>query len=190
MREDPKVAANYERDLNFMVKEVDRLNGSVQQLLSFARPVREVRADVNLAELLENTVRVLAQHQQQGVRLEYVAGPPLQLLESNPDLLTQIILNLVLNAVQASEPSGLVKVWSAATENGKASFSVEDTGPGIPADLRERVFEPFYTTKQQGTGLGLAIVKKNIAQLHGEIEVESPLRDGRGTRVRVTLPTK
>jgi signal transduction histidine kinase len=66
---------------------------------------------------------------------------------------------------------------------------VEDTGPGIPAELRERVFEPFYTTKQQGTGLGLAIVKKNITQLHGEIEMESPVRDGRGTRVRVTLPT-
>jgi signal transduction histidine kinase len=83
----------------------------------------------------------------------------------------------------------VVKVWCSATDNGKASFSVEDTGSGIPAELRERVFEPFYTTKQQGTGLGLAIVKKNIAQLHGEIEMESPVRDGRGTRVRVTLPT-
>jgi signal transduction histidine kinase len=189
MREDPKIAANYERDLGFMVKEVDRLNGSVQQLLSFARPVREVKADVNLSELLENTVRVLSQHHQQGVRLEYVAGPPLPLQESNPDLLTQIILNLVLNAAQASEPSGHVKVWCAAAENGKTAFAVEDTGPGIPEDLRERVFDPFYTTKQKGTGLGLAIVKKNVTQLHGEIEIDSPLRDGRGTRVRVTLPT-
>jgi two-component system nitrogen regulation sensor histidine kinase NtrY len=72
--------------------------------------------------------------------------------------------------------------------DGKVSFFVDDNGPGVPAELRERIFEPFYTTKQKGTGLGLAIVKKNVTRLRGEIEMQSPVRNGRGTRLSVIFP--
>jgi len=65
---------------------------------------------------------------------------------------------------------------------------VSDQGPGIPAGLREKIFEPFYTTKQKGTGLGLSIVRKNVRQMGGELRVESPVQGGSGTRFEVTIP--
>ena len=71
---------------------------------------------------------------------------------------------------------------------GKVAVVVTDEGPGIPEELQQRVFEPFYTTKQKGTGLGLAIAKKNVRQLGGEIQIESPVSHDRGTRVTVILP--
>jgi signal transduction histidine kinase len=188
MKEDPEVANRYARDLNYMIKEVDRLNGSVQQLLSFARPPREIKTDINLADVLETAARVLGQQDNNGVRVEFLRGPAVQLNESNPDLLDQIVLNLVLNAMQASDPGGVVQVGCENHGDGRVSFFVDDNGPGVPPELHERIFEPFYTTKQKGTGLGLAIVKKNVTLLHGEIELQSPLRNSRGTRVKVAFP--
>jgi signal transduction histidine kinase len=188
MKEDPEVATLYARDLTYMIKEVDRLNGSVQQLLSFARPPREIKTDIDLADVLESTARVLGQQDNNGVRVEFVRGPAVRLAESNPDLLDQIVLNLVLNAMQASDPGGVVQVGCENHGDGKVSFFVDDNGPGVPAELRERIFEPFYTTKQKGTGLGLAIVKKNVTRLRGEIEMQSPVRNGRGTRLSVIFP--
>ena len=79
-------------------------------------------------------------------------------------------------------------VFSGAGRENHVSIRVADEGPGIAAEMRERVFEPFVTTKLKGTGLGLAIVRKNVRLLGGEIELESPIAEGRGTRVTVRLP--
>jgi signal transduction histidine kinase len=65
---------------------------------------------------------------------------------------------------------------------------VEDDGPGIPAALQEKILRPFFTTKSQGTGLGLAIVARRVAEFGGKVDWESPVREGHGTRFRVTLP--
>ena len=72
--------------------------------------------------------------------------------------------------------------------DGRVEIAVSDEGPGIPPDLREKVFQPYFTTKQKGTGLGLAIVKKNVRALGGDLELESPIVDIRGTRFKVLLP--
>ena len=79
---------------------------------------------------------------------------------------------------------------SAAQENGKCSVRVEDDGPGIPAALREKILQPFFTTKSQGTGLGLAIVARRVAEFGGKVDWESPVKDGHGARFQVTLPLK
>jgi len=98
------------------------------------------------------------------------------------------VLNLALNAIQAAEPSGSVYFDAKAETTANIIISVCDHGPGIPAGIRDQIFEPFFTTKQRGTGLGLAIVRKNVRQLGGEIRVQSPVTEGRGTCVMVTLP--
>jgi signal transduction histidine kinase len=77
---------------------------------------------------------------------------------------------------------------SAASRDGACILAVEDDGPGIPAALREKILRPFFTTKSQGTGLGLAIVARRAAEFGGKVDWESPMRNGRGTRFRVTLP--
>jgi signal transduction histidine kinase len=92
-----------------------------------------------------------------------------------------------LNAIQASSANGVVQL-DARSADGRVAIAITDSGLGIAPELRSRVFEPFFTTKQKGTGLGLAIVKKNVHNLGGDILLESPIADGRGTRVTVSVP--
>jgi signal transduction histidine kinase len=94
-------------------------------------------------------------------------------------------MNLVLNAIQATPPSGEVRV-SLEESGDDAVMLVEDTGPGIPADLRERIFEPFFTTKESGTGLGLPLCHSLIQQHGGSIVLEEA--PGGGARFVVRLP--
>lgn len=188
MREDPEVYEKYDRDLSYIISEVDRLNRSVMQLLTFSRPAPEDRAEVNLTELLE-TMAGLLEKQYAGAQIDIrsCVATGLWMAHGNAELLRQAVLNLVLNAIQASGPGGEVRL-EARREAGRIEITVTDRGPGIAAALHEKIFEPFYTTKQRGTGLGLAIVRKIVRQLGGEIFVESPIEEGRGTRMRVTLP--
>jgi len=189
MGEDPEVESRYSRDLRYIVGEIERLNRSVQQLLNFSRPAPEADSEVDLTELLESAAGVLArQYQPERIRVESCVAPGLRLKRGNPEVLQQIILNLALNAIQASPPGGAVVVEAGEEADGSVRISVSDQGPGIPAEIREKIFEPFFTTKQKGTGLGLPVVRKNVRHLGGEIRVESPIESGRGTRVRVILP--
>ena len=79
---------------------------------------------------------------------------------------------------------------TASVENGDCWLTVEDNGAGISASAREKILQPFFTTKTQGTGLGLAIVARRVAEFGGKMNCESPVRDGHGTRFRVTLPVE
>jgi len=101
--------------------------------------------------------------------------------------LHDIVSNLLTNALEACPGGGSVRVTSK--KQGEAvSLEVEDDGPGIPGTLREKILQPFFTTKSQGTGLGLAIVARRVAECGGALDWQSPLDDGRGTRFQVTLP--
>jgi signal transduction histidine kinase len=98
-----------------------------------------------------------------------------------------IVSNLVVNALEATPRGGQVIV-SAASRDGACILAVEDDGLGIPAALREKILQPFFTTKPQGTGLGLAIVARRVAEFGGKLNLESPVQNRHGTRFKVTLP--
>jgi signal transduction histidine kinase len=190
MREDPQVLEQYDRDLSYMIAETDRLNTCVQQLLTFSRPAPEPSDDVPLSELLENTSEMLARESmKQGIRIERRIQADLRLARADRQTVQQIALNLILNAVQASPLEGSVRV-EAGRSRDSVWFRVVDEGPGIPAEIREKVFEPFFTTRQKGTGLGLAIVRKNVRQLRGELHLDTPVAGGHGTCITVTVPAK
>ncbi len=189
MREDPNVREKHERDLTYLINEADRLNSSVEQLLSFSRPLPEQRQQVRLAEMLEDIARVLNhQFASEKIRIELQVQPGLILRQGAPELVRQIILNLVLNAIQASRAGEKVLLAASRGSGPALCIAVSDDGCGIPPAIRDRIFEPFFTTKQRGTGLGLAIVLKNVEHLGGTIRAESPVMNGRGTRIEVTLP--
>jgi signal transduction histidine kinase len=189
MREDPEVEQRYAQDLNYMIGEIDRLNSSVVQLLSFARTSPAAEGQVDLSVMLENTARMLnRQFAAEGIRVDFSGEPGLRLERSNPELIQQVVLNLTLNAAQASRQGDTVRIEARRCPDGGSIVRVIDQGLGIPAELQRQIFDPFFTTKQKGTGLGLAIVKRNVDQLRGAIEVESPLFDGRGTAVTILLP--
>jgi len=118
-------------------------------------------------------------------------------VSSNADLpvaagreaLSDILSNLIVNALEAAPPNGKVEVAVMQEKEG-ALIQIEDDGNGIPPELREKVLQPFFTTKTQGTGLGLAIVAKRVAEANGTLQSESPIVDGQGTRFSVWLPLR
>ena len=159
----------------------------VEDFLRFARPapVERGRFDVN-AELREVLLLTRQQAIKNGVRTELEAGevPP---VAGDRGQLRQAFLNLVLNALQAMPAGGTLRLESEAL-GGQLRIRFADSGQGIPAENLERIFNPFFTTRQEGTGLGLAITHRIVQGHGGRIEVQSRL--GEGTTFTVVLPVE
>jgi signal transduction histidine kinase len=195
MQEDPELRLKYAQDLGLICSEVDRLASTVAQLLSFARPADDQPESVRLAEVAASVINFL-QHdiQRSGLAVENEIPGELPSVPGTTATFREIILNLLLNAMQAADDRTAairLAAWEGVLEDGSEGFVllvVEDDGPGVPEQIRERVFVPFFTTRQRGTGLGLSIVKRNVEHLGGRITLESPIRDGRGTRFLMHLP--
>jgi signal transduction histidine kinase len=98
-----------------------------------------------------------------------------------------VLSNLVINAIEAQNDGGWVRV-NLAQKGDRVEICVEDKGPGISAEMRARIFQPFFTSKTTGTGLGLSIVARRVEEMGGTISCESPIASGKGSRFRVSLP--
>jgi two-component system sensor histidine kinase HydH len=183
-RPDEDAAAREYADL--MVGEVDRLNRTVSALLQFSRPREPEFAGVELGELLQRTARLMEEDvaaHQVVLKVDQPAEPVV--FSADPDLLTQVLINLLQNGLAATQEDGKIRL-GGSRENQEIRLWVQDSGRGMTAEERERMFDPFYTTRKEGTGLGLAVVQQIIEQHRGRIEVESA--PGEGTRVEVILP--
>lgn len=193
-------AGEDERTLSALVmRESDRLSRILNEFLDFAR-VRVARAErVNVADIVRGAVKLAGSHpdRQNGVRVtcDVPAERPL-FVEGDEDLLHRAIFNLTLNAVQASPPNAEVRVEAslldadrhslgAKFEAGSVSVRVTDQGPGIPPGIRDRLFDPFFTTRPGGSGLGLAVVHRAIEAHRGLVFFDSA---GKGARFTVILP--
>jgi signal transduction histidine kinase len=182
----PAEADEYRRLLDVAQGEVRRLNTIVEEFLSLARPLVLKPEPIQVAALLD-TVAGLVEHEARGaaIRIEREISRDLPVLHADRDRMTQVLLNLALNGIQAM-PDGGALILGAAADDGTMTLTVEDTGPGISPDLLPRVFEPYVTTKTKGLGLGLTIARRIMEAHGGRIEVESG--PGRRTRFRVMLP--
>lgn len=174
-----------------MVKEVDRIDRVVTDLLIFARPLEARLAPVDINELVEHTLRLVhADAQYQGVEIHKDISPDLGKLPLDENQMAQALLNLLLNAIQAVKAGENIEVGAGLYENGtRLNIWVESNGPSIPPEQREKIFDPFFTTRKKGTGLGLSIVHKIVENHGGEIMVESPLSDkSHGCRFTISIP--
>jgi two-component system sensor histidine kinase HydH len=173
---------------NIMIQEVDRLNRVVGQLLEFARPISVKPRRISLQALLKDSIKLIedrAAEKNISIRTQYAA----QVDEAwgDPDRINQILLNLYLNAMDAMESGGQLKVGLSSDSNGRQFIvTVSDTGCGIAAENLSQIFDPYFTTKSSGTGLGLAIVHNAIEAMGGRIQVESTREIG--TTFTVILP--
>ncbi|HKS28382.1 MAG TPA: ATP-binding protein, partial [Pyrinomonadaceae bacterium] len=189
MREDKQLAAEYERDLSLIVGETDRLNRSVTQLLSFARTAPPEAAPVRVDEALRATVELFRMEASaRGIRLESLATTSAEIGGAEASALRDALANLLTNALQATPAGGVVKVEAGKIDE-EILIEVADTGAGVKAELRERIWEPFFTTKQRGTGLGLAIVRKRMEEAGGRAVIVAP-REGEGARFQLRLPAR
>jgi signal transduction histidine kinase len=163
-----------------IAREVGYLERVVNEFLDYARRPPLERADVDVAAVFADVVEVVVGP---AIAIE-VADPPPK-LRADPTQLRRALLNLVQNAVQAaSKASGEVRLVARA-DGDDVVIEVHNTGPEIPADVRDKIFEPFYTTREKGTGLGLAFVREIVHDHDGKVDVTSA--NGR-TCFRVTLP--
>jgi two-component system CheB/CheR fusion protein len=166
-----------------MIQRIDSLNDKVSDLLLYARPKPPRRQAIDLLPLLRDVAVSAQASTGRGGSTIAVAGDPLQ-VTADPDMLRAALLNLVMNACQAAGQRD-VEIGVAGGA-GVCRIAVRDRGPGIAAEIRDRVFEPFFTTRVSGTGLGLAIVKR-LMELHDGTVTLADRPDG-GTVAEVTLP--
>ena len=189
MGEDQSLSHEYSRDLSLIVGETDRLGRSVTQLLSFARKELPAELPSRSEELIQSVVRLFqVSAEKDGIRLTTKIAKDEALEGSAVSALRVALSNLLLNALQAT-PSGREVTITQLTEGDDLVIYVQDGGPGIPDDLRQRVWEPFFTTKQRGTGLGLAIVRKRMQEAGGTARLAARV-NGSGARFELRVPLK
>lgn len=186
------------RFTTLITHEVDRVSALLEQLLELTRPPRLRPEAVNVHRVLQEVLLLEGARASDTLTVDCRFDPSLPAVWADEAQLRQILLNLVKNALDAMERAGTLTVttrietdfhvrhadWKASRQF--LSVEIADTGPGIPANDRERIFTPFYTTKAQGSGLGLAITHHLVTQHGGLIKVDS--EPGCGTRIRVSLP--
>jgi two-component system sensor kinase FixL len=167
-----------------IVARIDALNELMKDLLLFARPPQFKPAQVEIRSLVTSTAELLVEDPAlRDVRIAIEGSAPP--VFADPGLLRIVFLNLMVNSAQAMKGQGAICVSvNSATDGCRIAFA--DNGPGIPADIRDKIFTPFFTTKLRGSGLGLPTVKRLIEAHHGTISVQCP--QGGGTTVTVQLP--
>jgi signal transduction histidine kinase len=188
MGEDESLSHEYARDLSLIVGETDRLGQSVTQLLSFARKETPSELPSRAEQLINSVVRLFrVSADKQGITLSARIEKDEELDGAAVSALRVALSNLLLNALQATPAGGKVAV-TQKIENEGLVILVEDSGPGVTDDLRKRIWEPFFTTKQRGTGLGLAIVRKRMQEAGGTARLVSSVNGGGATfELRVPL---
>ena len=161
------------RALDVIVKEVERLNRVITNLLDFSRPKEPELEPLDLNTVINSTLALIERESaSQGVTIveELTEGPIVVM--GHADTLKQLLLNLFLNALQAMPDGGVLSIQTGVYGT-RPFLKVSDTGPGIPEDLQESIFEPFYTTRETGTGLGLAVAHRIVLDHDAEMRVES-----------------
>src|SRR6266849_10257920 len=189
--ENPEMPESMRSETKMILEEIGRLSSKLNQLLQFSRPavLGEARlAKCNASEVALEVVGVLRpEAQRKGVALEHQPAAAALNVAISTEALNDILTNLVVNALDAAPRGGHVCV-GVSRKGGNGLVAVEDDGSGVPSELREKIVQPFFTTKTQGTGLGLAIVARRASDAGGKLEFESPVKNGRGTRFLVWLP--
>lgn len=172
-----------------MVKEIDRINRVVSDLLTFAKPLTLDAVLTDIQRVIEDTLRLVqADAAAASIMFELDIAPNLPPFRIDPNLMTHALLNLFLNALQIIISDGTVIIGARQLGQDNVIW-VEDDGPGISDEIREKIFDPYFTRRRGGSGLGLSIVNKIIENHNGGITIESPPPNKqRGTRFTITLP--
>lgn len=181
----PKKGIREYNELTGVLKsESTRINGIIQQFLKFARPKPPQFSDINVAEFIDR-VTALFRSQAAEKHIAFTSSSVKKMIMIDPELMTQALLNLLQNALDATPEYGTISL-SARTSGTGTVIEVKDSGNGVPDDQKERIFNLYYTTKNKGTGLGLPITQQIIAQHNGTISVRNA--DPSGAVFTIELP--
>ncbi len=172
---------------SLMIGEVDRLNESISSLLQFSRPREPEFSPVDPKVLLEKTAKLLEYDFKEKEITMQLTGNCTQSIEADEDLLLQVLLNLLKNALNASQNGSTIEL-SCKEDGDTIRITVTDSGKGMSEAEQNRMFDPFFTTRTAGTGLGLAVSHQIVEQHDGHFEIKS--QPGKGTAITVVLPCR
>ena len=179
-------------DLNTIIQEVDRLNKLVVQVLDFAKLKKPNLTRFSLNDLIRKIAELLKlEIKDKQIKFSLELSPDISQIQADEDQVRQILMNVIINAIQAIPKKGEVKIKTEKALLGGESavkLIIKDSGIGITEKDFNQIFDPFFSTKDQGSGLGLSIVYKLIETHQGEIKVES--KEGKGTKFVIFLPQK
>ncbi|MCF6270649.1 MAG: HAMP domain-containing histidine kinase [Melioribacteraceae bacterium] len=177
--------------VNDSLSATDRIEYMVDSLLSFARVVTHGRENISLNKITLNAVDLLAvKATKYGVQIKHNLDENLIYVYADENKLLQVILNLITNAIESCEENNGGKIviktlYKACKDGGKVHWIIEDNGSGISKENQKKIFEDFYTSKENGTGLGLSVCKMLINEQGAEIDFESKLEVG--TKFKITF---
>ncbi|MFC1537819.1 ATP-binding protein [Candidatus Latescibacterota bacterium] len=184
-----------------IIDEVDRINDIIEGLLSFSKPDKPKIEQMDLEQLMEQTISLIATTaRKRNILVSLDNNTPEKNLNADPSQLKQVFLNIIMNSIQAMPDGGELHI-SIDLKTSQKQISVKqesfyivfrDTGEGIPQEQHEHIFDPFFTSKKDGTGLGLSISYGIIQRHHGDIEIESATKmekpEDHGTKVTIIIP--
>jgi signal transduction histidine kinase len=175
--------------LNIIREEVERADRIITELMGYAR-LSEGRVEkLNIAQELDHAIeQVFPPGAKYNISIKRNYAPALPSVLMHRAHLSEVLINLLQNAREAMQGRGIIEVTASYGQNYAIIVTIADTGPGIPPDRLEQIFEPYFTTKEKGTGLGLAIVKHNVDLYGGKLRVDSKL--GNGTTFILEFPGK
>ncbi len=185
--EDAEKRHTFEKLTAQLKTEVGRINRQISDFLSYSRPTNPNLQPLDVRKVIEDSLRIVeAQAEEQNIKISLIERENVPTILGDAEFLRSIFNNLFINAVQSMETTGgQLNVVISSLEN-DVKIEVKDTGNGIDKEHLEKIFEPYFSTKETGTGLGLAIVKKVVEVHNGTIEVES--NSGDGTKFTINLP--
>jgi len=178
---------SHREDLNVIEEEIDRINQILDRFLRFAKPAPPLLERTEVASIFEETLQLIRPRmEKQRVHVQKeLQDLPMILMDR--EQIKQVALNLLLNAVQAMPKGGTLMLRGQNSKDGQwITISIQDSGVGVPNEDMNKLFDPFFSTKEGGIGLGLSIAHRIIDQHHGKIEVESD--PGKGTLFTIWLP--
>jgi signal transduction histidine kinase len=195
--ENPDVPNTVRAETKMVLAEINRLSATLSQLLKFSRPTllgETAAATSSDAQAVLTEVITVLNHEAEKRDIAIELQPPPQpqsapaalVVTASKEALHDIFSNLLLNALEASPNGGRIDIAIEAAD-GFCELTITDDGPGIPADLQQKILQPFFTTKTQGTGLGLTIVTRRLSEISGTLTFQSPTKGGAGTKCTVRL---
>jgi signal transduction histidine kinase len=172
--------------LDLAARQLQRIERTIRELIDFSRPASTSIARVRVGEVVEEALGIAKYyHRTKGRTISTAIAPDSLAVPAIRDYLTQVVLNLVLNAIDATGDQGRIHI-AAAVRDGKLVLNIEDDGRGIPADDHDRIFEPFFTSKPRGTGLGLFVCRQMLDEFGGTLTLRSD--PGIGSTFTIRLP--
>jgi len=184
------LSKSQEEDFAVISEEIRHIDALVENFLEFSRPPKLKIQAISPSLVVDRTLQLLHHRIRSfGVTVKSERNGPIPQIQGDVEQLTEVLVNLVVNACEAMDGDGSILIREEAVDgkDGRVMIlEVSDTGPGIPEPLLSKVFDPFFTTKEEGTGLGLSIVRRIVEEHGGSLEVRS--REGSGATFTITLP--